>query len=62
MQTAFFFTFNGPGRISIAKRPPASASLGFKTFRALAPGPWFNSVSQAQYRKLCDAQLAQLDP
>lgn len=62
MKTGSFFTFTGPGRISISRSPPRSASPGYRTFKPLAPGPWFNSVSQAQYRKLYAAQLSALDP
>ena len=61
MQTSSFFTYTGPGRISIARYAPRDAPAGFKVFKPLAPGPWFKSVPEARYRKLYFAQLAQLD-
>jgi hypothetical protein len=32
------------------------------TCRALAPGPWFKSVTPVEYQKRFAAQLAELDP
>ncbi|MBA3755572.1 MAG: DUF488 family protein [Nitrosomonas sp.] len=37
-------------------------SAGYRVFKALAPGPWFNSVTKEEYTKLFNAQLAELDP
>ncbi|HEY8244431.1 MAG TPA: DUF488 family protein [Casimicrobiaceae bacterium] len=62
MKTASFFEYTGPGRISIARFPPRGTPAGFRVYRALAPGPWFKSVSEAEYRKRYAAQLAALDP
>ena len=62
MKTACFFEYAGPGRISIARFPPRGTPAGFRVFRALAPGPWFKSVSEAEYRKRYAKQLAALDP
>jgi hypothetical protein len=61
MKTASFFTYFGEGRISIARAAPRKMAAGFKVYRALAPGPWFNSVTRAQYEKLYFAQLARLN-
>ena len=62
MKTASFFEFSGLGRISIARFPPRGTPAGFRVYRALAPGPWFKSVDQAEYRRRYGAQLAALDP
>lgn len=60
--TASFFTYSGPGRVSIARSCPRRTPKGFRGMRALAPGPWFHSVSTAEYLKRYRAQLAALDP
>lgn len=62
MKTASFYTYTGPGRISIARGTPRGLSAGYRIFKPLAPGPWFNSVSEEMYRELYFAQLAELDP
>jgi len=62
MKTASFFTFKGAGRISIARFPPRGAPPGFRVYKKLAPGPWFNSVSRAEYEVLFAEQLALLKP
>lgn len=62
MKTASFFTYTGPGRVSIARFPPRGTPAGFRVFKPLAPGPWFNSVTREEYERLFAAQLAQLDP
>lgn len=62
MKTASFFTYTGPGRVSIARYPPRNTPAGFRVYKALAPGPWFNSVSREEYERLYAQQLAQLDP
>ena len=59
-------------RVSITRRRRASISIARRapkgmqevpTFSSLAPGKWFNSVSQEEYRKLYYAEiLSQLDP
>ncbi len=61
MKTASFFTYTGPGRISIARYTPRNTPAGYKTFKPLAPGAWFNSVSEEMYRELYFAQLAELN-
>lgn len=62
MKTACFFEYTGPGRISIARFPPRGTPAGFRVYRALAPGPWFKSVPEDEYRRRYAAQLAALDP
>ena len=63
MKTASFFTYTGPGRISIARFPPRNTPAGFKVYRKLAPGEWFNSVSVEEYLERFQGEiLAPLDP
>ncbi len=62
MKTASFFTYKGPGRVSIARFAPRGTPKGFRIYKKLAPGPWFNSVSREEYEKRFAAQLAELDP
>ena|ERR1039457_7100166 len=62
MKTASFFTYTGPGRISIARYPPRGTPSGFRVYKALAPGEWFKSVDRQRYEKLYAAQLSLLDP
>jgi hypothetical protein len=61
LKTASFFTYTGPGRISIARFAPRNTPAGFRIYKPLAPGPWFNSVPEDVYRELYFAQLAELD-
>ena len=61
MKTASFFVYTGPGRVSIARRAPRNTPAGFRIYKPLAPGPWFNSVTQDVYRERYFAQLADLD-
>jgi hypothetical protein len=60
MKTACFFTYFGPGRVSIARFAPRQIPLGLRVYRPLAPGTWFNSVPYERYRELYFAQLANL--
>lgn len=61
MKTASFFGYTGPGRISIARYAPRGTLAGFKIYKPLAPGPWFNAVREDMYRELYFAQLSELD-
>ena len=61
MKTASFFEYIGPGRISIARFPPRGTPTGFRVCRALAPGAWFHSVDEDEYRRRYAEQLAALD-
>jgi hypothetical protein len=63
MMTASFFTFTGPGRVSIARYAPKFTPAGYETFQALEPGPWFRSVTREKYVELYHQEvLAKLDP
>lgn len=61
MKTASFFTFTGPGRISIARFAPRNTPAGFRVYRALAPGAWFHETNFAEYARMYAEQLAELD-
>jgi hypothetical protein len=61
MKTAAFATYTGPGRISIARFAPRNTPAGFRIYKPLAPGKWFNSVPEDVYRELYFDQLALLD-
>jgi hypothetical protein len=62
MRTASFFTYTGPGRISIARYHPRGTPVGFRVYPDLAPGPWFKTVDRVEYERLYALQLANLDP
>lgn len=63
LQTASFSTYTGPGRISIARFAPRGTPAGFRIFKALAPGAWFNSVTWDEYCRLFAREiLGHLDP
>lgn len=63
MKTSSFFLATGPGRISIARFAPRGIEPGYRTFRALAPGAWFKTVSRERYRELYFGEiLGKLDP
>jgi hypothetical protein len=57
MKTASFFTYTGLGRVSIARFAPRGTPAGFRVFKPLAPGPWFNSVDRARYVELYAAEV-----
>ncbi len=51
-----------PGRISIARRAPKGMEA-LPSFPQLAPGPWFNSVPEQEYRRRFFGEiLAPLSP
>ncbi len=60
VQTASFFTYTGVGRISIARFAPRNTPAGYRVFKPLAPGAWFNSVSWDEYQVRYAAEI--LDP
>jgi uncharacterized protein (DUF488 family) len=63
MKTASFITTQGEGRISIARYAPRGTPKGFRMFKALAPGSWFNSVTKDVYVERYTAEvLGALDP
>jgi Active DUF488-N3 subclade len=39
----------GHARIGISRGQPRQAGEPYRMYRKLAPGPWFNSVSEAEY-------------
>jgi hypothetical protein len=50
-------------RIGISRGVPRRFPAGFRMYRKLQPGPWFNSVSTLEYDRLYKAEvLALLDP
>ena len=60
MKLSSFFDYTGPGRISIARYAPRNTPAGFRVYKPLAPGPWFNKVEKPEYESLYFAQLASL--
>jgi hypothetical protein len=48
-------------RISISRGNPRGIG-GWRSYRALAPGPWFKTVSPGDYLALYRQILAELDP
>lgn len=63
MKTASFFTYTGPGRISIARYAPKFTKAGYSDYSKLEPGPWFKSVTQERYVELYHREvLSKLDP
>ena len=61
MKTASWFTFFGPGRVSISRGAPRRSSKGYRIYKALAPGPWFKTADEETYINLFYEQLAKLD-
>ncbi len=57
---SFFLTVGLPGRISIARFAP-KGHRDPPRYGALAPGPWFKSVTVEDYRRRYAEQLAGLD-
>jgi hypothetical protein len=63
MKTSCFATYQGPGRICIARWAPRGTPAGYRMYRPLAPGPWFNSVPEPEYRRRYLGEiLGVLDP
>ena len=50
------------GRISIARWAPRKTPAGFRIYKPLAPGLWFNKVTRPEYERLYTDQLGLLDP
>lgn len=62
MKTACFFTYDGPGRISIARWAPKGFS-GLPVYRPLNPeADMLHLKNQEAYRRRYAAILARLDP
>ena len=62
MKTASFFTYTGPGRISIARYAPRGTPAGYRQYRALAPDADMLNMSQPLYLPRYAAILNALDP
>ena len=62
MKTASFFTYTGPGRISIARYAPRGTPACFRQYRALAPDADMLKMTQALYLPRYAAILDRLDP
>lgn len=48
-------------KIGISRGYPRGYPAGYRRMMELAPGPWFNSVSPAEYHRLFMEQLAKLN-
>ncbi len=62
MKTASFFTFTGPGRISIARYAPRATPAGFRVFAHLAPRRDMLRMRGEDYLVCYETILASLDP
>lgn len=49
-------------QVGVSRGVPRGMPAGYKRFRALEPGPWFNSVSIPEYLTRYNAILSRLDP
>lgn len=49
-------------KIGISRFAPRGLPAGYRLFKTLAPGEWFNSVSAEEYRTRYFIQLDQLEP
>jgi Protein of unknown function, DUF488 len=61
MKTACGLTYSGPGRIAIC-RWARGFPAGFRMYKPLAPGEWFNKVEYPEYYRRYRNQLGKLDP
>lgn len=61
MKTASFFTYQGPGGISIARYAPRGLR-GFSVYKALAPTGDMLRMEYNAYKERYDAILAHLKP
>jgi hypothetical protein len=53
----------GHVKIGISRGVPRRMSAGYRVYKKLAPGPWFNSVSPEEYDRLYQKEiLGTLDP
>lgn len=59
VMTASWFTRLPAGfkRIGISRGTPRGQPGGFKLFKPLAPGPWFNSVGPLEYDRLYRGEI-----
>ena len=64
--TSNYWNYTGAGRIAISRGIPRNTPAGFRIYRALAPGAWFNQEpycsNEALYKeRYCDEILKPLD-
>ncbi len=52
MKTASFKTYNGPGRISIARWEPRGTPAGYRRYSALAPRRDMMRMPEDRYREI----------
>jgi hypothetical protein len=59
IKTASWFTKlpDDHQRIGISRGTPRGQAAGFRLYRKLAPGPWFNSVGPAEYADLYKREI-----
>lgn len=57
MKTSCFSVYRGIGRICIARYAPRNTPAGYRMYKTLAPGDWFNSVSTSQYIELYESEI-----
>lgn len=62
MRTASFFTYRGPGRVSVARWAPRATPAGFRVYRPLNPTADMLKLPRERYEPLYRAILARLDP
>ena len=62
MRTASFFTYTGPGRISVARWAPRRTPASFRVYRPLNPTADRLKMARADREPLYRAILARLDP
>ncbi|MEE4379038.1 MAG: hypothetical protein V2J55_16220, partial [Candidatus Competibacteraceae bacterium] len=62
MKTASFFTYQGPGRISIARWAPKGIQSGFAVYRPLNPPASMLKLPRQQYEPLYQDILSRLNP
>ena len=63
MKTACFFSYTGPGRVSIARFAPRGTQAGFRIFKALAPHSHMLEMDYWPYREEYFRDiLGRLDP
>jgi uncharacterized protein YeaO (DUF488 family) len=62
LPTAFTPLPPGHLRIGVSRSVPRGMPPGYRRMPELSPGPWFRSVTVAEYRRRYLEQLARLDP
>lgn len=64
IKTGCWFTPLPPDhlRVGISRGQPRGLAKGYRLYKKLAPGPWFNSVGTFEYEARYSEVLAQLDP